>query len=147
MRRALMFGGYMTELKTMKKIEFGRSEKEDRDILRLEAEKHAKDQDLRKEGLQPTDIVFQIADGISKWIRYFFNISVEPAETTPMRLSTKGQHELNIVPTNTIHFEAERLTVGSDNLCLDFKDSIMELDNIKTLEFVMAGKRFTFKKE
>ena len=47
-------------------------------------------------------------------------------------------------PSNTISFVTDEITVGSDKLCLKFFDMVLNLEDIKTLEFEIAGKKYTY---
>lgn len=66
--------------KTLKELEFGRNEREDREILRKEAVKHIKYRqerilEIKTEGLNPTFI--NQNEALICWIKRFFNITEE----------------------------------------------------------------------
>lgn len=54
---------------------------------------------------------------------------------------------LNKKVPNEITFEADKLTVGSDMLCLQFKDAALDLDKVLKLTFIIKGVTYKFIKD
>ena len=65
-------------------------------------------------------------------------------EDVEMRLRTVVS---NWGPANRIIFEAEEILIGSERLCIGFKEQVIDLDKIEELEFRIKGETFVFKRK
>lgn len=50
-------------------------------------------------------------------------------------------------PPNKMRFVVDEVMIGSDRLCIKFFDMVLDLENIKVLEFNIAGKKYIYKRK
>jgi len=54
---------------------------------------------------------------------------------------------INVEPANIINFCADEIAISDEKLCLKFNEIFLNLESIKTLEFDIKGKKYTYTKK